>query len=138
MSIIYQRFFYISDSEFLSGVIPLKKLISSLTAGTEYSPTLMAIYILNITDYLFTLILITSGILSGQVPYPISSAGILTDLLLKCILPLLLLIALRLKLGTSKPRHPKLLSFFLAVMMSYFFVLNFFHIFRLCCCIFLF
>ncbi len=110
----------------------MKKLLTSITSSTEYSPILMLIYIMNITDYLFTLLMISSGLLPGCDPYPISSAGLFTDLMLKCLLPLFLLLCLRITIGIVRPRHPKVLLLFLYLILCYFFVLNFFHIFRLC------
>ena len=116
----------------------MKKLLTSITSSTEYSPTLMLIYVLNITDYLFTVLMISSGLLPASDPYPISSAGTFADLMLKCLLPLILLFFLHIVTGLIKPRHPKLLSLFLYLLLCYFFVLNIFHIFRLCYAYFIF
>ena len=137
MSIIYQSFFSTKIKN-NNRSLAMKKLLTSITSSNEYSSILMFIYVLNITDYLFTLLMISSGILSGYDPYPVSSAGIFADLLLKCLLPLFLLLCLRIGTGLFKPRHPKLLTLFLYLMLCYFFVLNIFHIFRLCYAYFLF
>ena len=116
----------------------MKKLLSSFSSFSEYTPTLMLIYTMNITDYFFTLIMISSGLINGAGPYPISSGGLLADLIVKCLLPLGLLFLLQWRLANETKNHRKIIKLLLWTLMCYFFVVNVFHIFRLCYLIFLF
>ena len=109
----------------------MKKAYQFITTAYETDSRMTAIYLLNVFDYLFTMVLISSGLFAEV--NPLLSPGIdgLTGFLAKCILPLLLLVFIRMRLMNDPPRNMVAAKLLLDVVMTYYFVINCFHIFWL-------
>ena len=109
----------------------MKKAISSFMSKNKFDGLLFEIYLLNLFDYLFTLVLISSGLFMEVNPLLVNIRGT-NGFALKCVVPLMLLIYLHTRLSVSPPKKEKLVKVFLYILLSYYAVINAFHIFWLC------
>ena len=109
----------------------MKKALISFMSKNKFDKLLLEIYILNIFDYLFTLVLISSGLFIEVNPLLINIKGT-NGFALKCVLPLILLVYLHTRLSISPPKNEKPVKVFLYMLLSYYAVINAFHIFWLC------
>ncbi len=105
----------------------MKKALSA----NPYDRTLAVIYCLNVTDYLFTLVLISSGLFVEANPLLYTHINTSSGWLLKCILPLVLLTYLHCRLSVSPPKNPKPVRLLLTLILSYYALINAFHLFWL-------
>ncbi len=107
----------------------MKKLYSFITADCETDSRMFIIYILNLTDYLFTLVLISSGLFFEA--NPLLSYGIngTAGFLAKCMLPLMLMLFIRLRIFNDPPERMIAVKLLLDVILAYYIVINSFHIF---------
>ena len=111
----------------------MRKILTLLTVKNKYDYRLLSLYALNVTDYIFTLILLSSGLFVEANPImstPINGFG---GFALKCILPLILLTYLHIRFCISDPKHPKTTRFLLNSILVYYTAINVFHIFWLIC-----
>ena len=110
----------------------MNKIIAMLRTKTEYDKYLIWLYLLNVSDYLFTLVLLASGLFVEANPLmavPIQNAY---GFGLKCMIPLILLTYLHIRFGASPPRHPKMTRLMLGGILVYYVIINAFHILWLC------
>lgn len=109
-------------------------LISSLRTKTPFDLRLTVLYLLNLSDYIFTLILLSTGyFMEGNflLSSHITNFG---GFILKCIVPLLLLLYVRFRLCTVPADKHKAVKFILGGGIGFYAIINFFH---LCCFILL-
>lgn len=110
----------------------MKKTYKSGYSENIFDRRLALLYFLNLSDYLFTLVLISSGLFIEANPllsFSINGAG---GFLAKCILPLLLLYYIRSRLITNPTKHILAAKIILDIAVSLYFAINCFHIFWLC------
>ena len=110
----------------------MKKALLSLVTKNKFDGILLAIYILNIFDYLFTLVLISSGLFTEANPILSMDIKGTNGFALKCVVPLILLAYLHIRLSVSPPKTEKPVKTFLYILLSYYAVIDAFHIFWLC------
>ena len=110
----------------------MKKALVSLVTKNKFDGILLAIYLLNIFDYLFTLVLISSGLFIEANPLLSLDIKGMNGFALKCVVPLMLLTYLHIRLSVSPPKTEKPVKAFLYILLSYYAVINVFHIFWLC------
>ena len=117
----------------------MKKIVSLFLSKNEYDIRLILLYILNVTDYLFTLVLISSGIFIEANPLLSMNIQGVWGFILKCIVPLLLLAYLHIRFSADKPKHQKAVKILLNCIIIYYGIINLFHIFwlTLTCIIFM-
>lgn len=109
----------------------MKKAISMFMTRSKYDPKLILLYVLNITDYLFTLILISSGMFVEANPvlqFHIDGVG---GFVLKCIVPLILLSYLHIRFLTNTSKHERIVKILLNTILIYYIAVNVMHIFWL-------
>ncbi len=104
-------------------------LISALKTKTPFDFRLTALYILNLSDYIFTLILLSTGyfvegnfLLSGS----ITNLG---GFVLKCIVPLILLFIIRCRLCSLPVTKIKTVKYILNGGIAFYILVNAFHLF---------
>ena len=107
----------------------MKKIYHFLTAECITDSRMFIIYLLNLTDYLFTLVLISSGLFSEV--NPLLSPGIngIGGFFAKCMLPLLMLLFIRLRILNDPPEKTFAVKLLLDMILAYYLVINGFHIF---------
>lgn len=110
----------------------MKKMFISLVSKNKFDKILLVIYLLNIFDYLFTLVLISSGLFIEANPLLSMDIKGTNGFALKCVVPLMLLAYLHIRLSVSPPKNEKPVKVFLYILLSYYAVINAFHIFWLC------
>lgn len=109
----------------------MKKIVSLFMSRTQYDIRLVVLYILNVFDYLFTLVLISSGIFIEANPLLSVNIDGLWGFILKCIVPLFLLVYLHIRFSADKPKHEKAVKILLDCIIIYYGIINLFHIFWL-------
>ncbi len=109
----------------------MKKSLVSFLSKSKFDGLLFEIYLLNLFDYLFTLVLISSGLFMEVNPLLININGT-NGFVLKCVLPLMLLTYLHTRLSVNPPKNEKPVQIFLYMLLLYYIVINAFHIFWLC------
>ncbi len=109
----------------------MKKILTLFSARNEYDAHLFTLYILNVTDYIFTLILLSSGLFVEANPVMNTPINTPWGFVLKCIVPLMLLTYLHVRFCMSSPKHPKVTKILLNIILVYYMLINAFHIFWL-------
>ena len=110
----------------------MKKTLVSLVSRNKFDRILILIYILNIFDYLFTLVLVSSGLFIEANPFLSTDIQGIGGFIFKCGLPLILLSYLHIRLSVSCVKHEKAVKILLYLTLSYYILINAFHIFWLC------
>ncbi len=109
----------------------MKKILTLVNTKTEYDTKLLLLYTLNITDYLFTLILISSGLFVEANPIlqsDISGAG---GFLMKCVLPLILILYVKIRFCTKMPENKRAVNVLIYIILFYYAAIDIMHIFWL-------
>ena len=109
----------------------MKKTLISLVSRNKFDRILILIYILNIFDYLFTLVLVSSGLFIEVNPLLSMDIQGTGGFILKCIVPMMLLLYLHVRIALKPPVHQKAVKMLLSFIFSYYAVINAFHIFWL-------
>ncbi|MDD6489313.1 MAG: DUF5658 family protein [Clostridia bacterium] len=109
----------------------MKKIVSLFMSRTQYDIRLVLLYALNVFDYLFTLVLISSGIFIEANPILSMNIDGIWGFVLKCIVPLVLLTYLHIRFLTDKPKHERIVKILLDCIIIYYGLINMFHIFWL-------
>ncbi len=107
----------------------MKKIISVMRSHSSYDTQLILLYFLNVSDYIFTLTLISSGAFIEANPLLSSGINGPSGFIAKCILPLILLSYIHIRFCTSQIKHPKVIGILLAVILTYYVLINLMHIF---------
>lgn len=109
----------------------MKKTLLAFLSKNQYDGILLTVYLLNLSDYLFTLILISSGLFMEANPLLSMNIDGIGGFVLKCLVPLLLLMYLHIRFTMSPPKHEKTVRLLLNLILSYYAVINAFHVFWL-------
>lgn len=109
----------------------MKKMVSMFMTRSEYDFKLIILYALNITDYLFTLVLISSGLFIEANPVLQMQIEGVGGFVLKCIVPLALLLYLHMRFLAGKPKHERTVKILLNSILIYYIAINIMHIFWL-------
>lgn len=109
----------------------MNEIIKKLTAQTAFDKKLIAIYVLNVSDYIFTLLLLNSGLFMEANPLLSVPINGLSGFLLKCIAPLALLLILRVRLRSITMKQVKPVWYILDGIIIFYAVVNIFHVFWL-------
>ena len=109
----------------------MRKIMENILSPTEYDSRLILLYFLNLFDYFFTLILISSGLFVEANPFLKLQINNQNGFILKCILPFLLLIYLHLRFLSSPPKSSLIARLLLDIILSCYIIINAFHIFWL-------
>ena len=109
----------------------MKKAVPMFMTRSKYDTRLIILYVLNITDYLFTLILISSGLFVEANPILQFHIDGILGFVLKCVVPLILLSYLHIRFLTCKPKHEKIVKILLNAILIYYVAVNIMHIFWL-------
>lgn len=110
----------------------MKKAISMFITRSEYDVKLIVLYILNVTDYIFTLILLSSGHFIEANPLLYTGINGVGGFVLKCVVPLVLVLYLHIRFIFGKPKNQKAVNLLLNIILSYYAFVNLMHIFWLC------
>ena len=110
----------------------MKKNFSAFISRNPYDTTLTGVYLLNVTDYLFTLVLISSGLFMEANPLLSMNISGTGGFVLKCIVPLVLIMYLHIRFSLSPPKRDKAVRFLLGLIFAYYAAVNALHIFWLC------
>ncbi len=97
----------------------MKKIFIAAGKKTPYDSSLIMIYFLLMTEFMFS-----SGIIPYSAPYKASAA------LPAFVIPLILLILLKICFGAELPRHKKLISVLLSAVMICYILAGMQHVFR--------
>ena len=116
----------------------MKKTLVSLVSRNKFDRILILIYILNIFDYLFTLVLVSSGLFIEANPFLSTDIQGIGGFILKFALPLILLSYLHIRFSVSTVKSEKAVKILLYLMLSYYVIINAFHVFWLCCAVVMF
>lgn len=109
----------------------MKEMIKKFAVGTVFDKKLAIIYALNVSDYILTLVLVGSGLFSEVNPIlsmPINNFG---GFILKCILPLALLLLIRHRIRNISVKQIKPVWYILDCTIGLYAIINIFHIFWL-------
>ncbi len=109
----------------------MKKIISFMTSECALDNRFTFLYFLNLSDYLFTLILISSGLFIEANPLLSLNIGGMGGFLAKCILPLLLILYIRIRFINNPPKNTFPAKLVLDILLCFYFFVNCFHIFWL-------
>ncbi len=109
----------------------MKKILSFVTSECVLDNRFAVLYFLNLSDYLFTLVLISSGLFTEVNPLLSLSIDGVGGFLAKCILPLLLILYIRLRFISKPPKNILAAKLMLDIIMCFYFFVNCFHIFWL-------
>lgn len=109
----------------------MKKLRCALTARTGYNAVLFLLCLLNLSDYLISLTLLSTGLLTESGPWPRTTSDGIGGFALQCLLPLLLVQLVRVCCGLKKPQHTVLVGLLLALVVGCYTLLNLTHIYWL-------
>ena len=110
----------------------MKKTLISLLSKNKFDRILIIIYVLNIFDYLFTLVLVSSGLFIEANPFLSTDIQGVGGFILKCGLPLILLSYLHIRFSVSAVKNEKTAKTLLYLILSYYALINIFHLFWLC------
>lgn len=109
----------------------MKKILSVMKTHSPYDTQLIILYLLNVSDYLFTLTLLSSGAFIEANPILSSGINDVSGFTAKCIIPLILLTYIHFRFCTSPVKHPKAVGILLALILTYYILINLMHIFWL-------
>lgn len=109
----------------------MKKILSFVTSECVLDTRFAILYFLNLSDYLFTLVLISSGLFIEANPLLSLSIDGMGGFLAKCILPLLLIFYIRLRFINNPPKNINAAKLMLDIILSFYFFINCFHVFWL-------
>ncbi len=109
----------------------MKKILSFVTTECSLDNRLALIYFLNLSDYLFTLVLISSGLFIEANPLLSLNIDGLGGFLAKCILPLLLIFYIRSRFVNNPTKHIFAAKLMLDILLCFYFFINCFHLFWL-------
>lgn len=103
--------------------------LSALKTKTPFDSRLTALYALNISDYIFTLILLSTGYFFEGNPMLSNSIGDIGGFVLKCILPFVLLFYIRIRLRNISITKIKTVKFILNIGIVFYAAVNAIHLF---------
>ena len=109
----------------------MKKIFSLMTTQNKYDPYLIAIYCLNLADYLFTLVLLSGGMFIEANPLLQYGINNFSGFAVKCILPLSMAMYVHLRMCMKPPVHPKIAGILLSACISFYLFVDLMHIFWL-------
>lgn len=109
----------------------MKKVALMFMTRSKYDAKLIILYALNVIDYMFTLILISSGLFVEANPILQFHIDGIWGFVLKCIVPLILLSYLHIRFLTCKLKYEKAIKILLNVILIYYVAINIMHIFWL-------
>lgn len=107
----------------------MKKIVSMFMTRSVYDVKLIVLYALNVTDYLFTLVLISSGLFIEANPVLKMNIDGMWGFILKCIVPLVLLSYLHIRFSNGITKHEKIVKILLNTILIYYIAINVIHIF---------
>lgn len=103
--------------------------LSALKTKTPFDSRLTALYALNISDYIFTLILLSTGYFFEGNPMLSGSIGNFGGFVLKCILPFVLLFYIRIRLRNTPITKIKTVKCILNIGIIFYAIVNAMHLF---------
>lgn len=107
----------------------MREMIKKFASRTMFDMRLIIIYALNVSDYVLTLILLESGIFAEINPILAMPINNFYGFLLKCIVPLALLLFLRHRFRTISEKQIKPVRYILDCTLGLYAIINIFHIF---------
>lgn len=107
----------------------MREMIKKFASRTMFDTRLIIIYALNVSDYVLTLILLESGIFAEINPILVMPINNFYGFLLKCIVPLALLLFLRHRFRTISEKQIKPVRYILDCTLGLYAIINIFHIF---------
>ena len=111
------------------GVAFLKKAMSDILTVNLFDSRLIILYFLNIADYFFTIVLISSGLFVEANPIMNLFISGAEGFVLKCVLPLLLVTFMHIRFCLNETRHPHIVKLMLDGIIVYYAVIDCIHIF---------
>ncbi len=109
----------------------MKKILSFMSSECYLDNRFALLYFLNLFDYLFTLVLVSSGLFIEANPLLSLNIEGVGGFLAKCILPLLLILYIRIRFINSPPKNTLAAKLMMDIILSFYFFVNCFHIFWL-------
>ncbi len=115
----------------------MKRFLTLMNTRSEADSLLIALYVLNVIDYLFTLILLSGGLFVEVNPLLHGGISGFGGFCIKCVLPLMLLMYLHLRLCASGVRR-RAVTVLLWIGTVYYGLIDLMHVFWLSYSIFIF
>ncbi len=109
----------------------MKKLSAAFSVRSKYDKKLIVLYTLNLSDYLFTLILLSCGMFIEANPLLSTSIDGFWGFVLKCIVPFILLAYIHIRLSLNDIRCERAVRILLNIILIYYWIINVFHVFWL-------
>ncbi len=109
----------------------MKKILSSVFSPCELNDRMLILYFLNLSDYLFTLILISSGLFMEANPLLSLSINGSAGFFAKCVLPAAMLIYIKLRITSGEVKHMLAAKVMLDIAAVFYFAVNCMHVFWL-------
>ncbi len=106
----------------------MRKLLTLLTARTKFDKKLAWLYLLNVSDYIFTLILLSSGNFIEANPMLNAPINSVWGFVLKIIVPLMLVTYVHIRTVIAPPVHIRVISILLNIIIGYYAIINAFHL----------
>lgn len=106
----------------------MKELLQKFAVWTMFDSRIIIIYALNVSDYIFTLILIQSGMFQEVNPILSMPINNFWGFVLKCIVPFVLLLYLRHRFRDASERQIKPIKYILDFTIGIYAIINIFHI----------
>lgn len=106
----------------------MKELLQKFAVWTMFDSRIIIIYALNVSDYIFTLILIQSGMFQEVNPILSMPINNFWGFVLKCIVPFVLLLYLRYRFRDASERQIKPIKYILDFTIGIYAIINIFHI----------
>lgn len=107
----------------------MREMIKKFASRTVFDIRLAIIYALNVSDYIFTLILLESGLFTEVNPILSMPINNFWGFVLKCIVPLVLLLFLRHRFRSVSEKQIKPIRYILDCTVGLYAIINIFHIF---------
>lgn len=107
----------------------MREMIKKFASRTVFDIRLVIIYALNVSDYIFTLILLESGLFTEINPILSMPINNFWGFILKCVVPLILLLFLRHRFRTVSEKQIKPIRYILDCTIGLYAIINIFHIF---------
>lgn len=106
----------------------MKDILQKFAVWTIFDSRIIIIYALNVSDYIFTLILIQSGIFQEINPILSMPINNFSGFILKCIIPFILLLYIRHRFRNAAERQIKPIKYILDCTIGIYAIINIFHI----------
>lgn len=107
----------------------MKEMIKKFSVTTVFDKKLIVIYALNVSDYILTLILLASGLFTEANPLLSMPMNNFLGFILKCIVPLVLLLLVRHRLRGINSKQIKPVWYILDLTIGLYAIINIFHVF---------